>query len=48
MNLKETLADPKHPDYKEIKRWLGLGKHDQWDADAFDIKATNERLRSLA
>jgi hypothetical protein len=37
--LKETLADKKHPEHKELKEWLGLRPRDNWDAAAFDIEA---------
>jgi len=45
-NLLDILSDPKHPEYKEMKKWLGLGKNDQWDVNAFNIDEVNERLRS--
>jgi Plasmid pRiA4b ORF-3-like protein len=47
LNLLETLADPKHPDYKEIRKWLGLGKDKQWDVNAFDIQVANDRIHSI-
>src|SRR5437588_758670 len=33
LNLKETLANPKHPDYKDTREWLGLGKGEQLDIE---------------
>ena len=47
MNLLEVLANPKHPDHKEMREWLGLAKGEQWDANAFDIEAVNEELRTM-
>ena len=29
--ILEILADPKHKDYKNIRRWLGLKGKDTWD-----------------
>jgi hypothetical protein len=43
-NLLEILSDPKNPQHKEMKSWLGLGKNEQWDVNAFDITAINEVL----
>ena len=37
--LKETLADKKHPEHKEMKEWLCLRPRDNWDATAFDLEA---------
>jgi hypothetical protein len=47
LNLLETLNDPKHPEHKEIRKWLGLGKNQQWDVNAFDLEAVNELLFNL-
>lgn len=43
-NLLEILGDPKHREHKEMKKWLGLGKNDNWDVNAFNIDEINERL----
>lgn len=40
--LKETLADKKHPEHKEMKEWLGLRPRENWDAAAFDLAAHQE------
>jgi hypothetical protein len=39
--LLEALADPKHPDHKELKRWLGK----KFDPEAFDLEKINKRLK---
>ncbi|HEX8019071.1 plasmid pRiA4b ORF-3 family protein [Mucilaginibacter sp.] len=44
-NLIEILSDPKNPEYKEMKSWLGLGKNEQWDVSAFDIEVVNEEIK---
>jgi hypothetical protein len=36
--LKEVLADPKHPEHREMKEWLGLSPRQKWDPAAFDLK----------
>ncbi len=45
-NLIEILSNPKDLEYKEMKRWLGLKKDEQWDVNAFDIIAVNEKLKT--
>lgn len=42
--LKETLADKKHPEHKEMKEWLGLRPRDNWDAAAFDLEAHRQMI----
>ena len=43
--LLETLNDPANPDHKETRKWLGLSKGQQWDVNAFDLNAVNDRLK---
>jgi len=43
-SLKETLADKKHPDHKEMKAWMGLRPRQNWDAAAFDLEAFQQFL----
>lgn len=38
--LLEALADPAHEDREHLLEWVGVS----WDAEAFDIDATNELL----
>lgn len=38
--LLEILADPRHPEHDEMLEWL----EDDFDAEAFDITATNREL----
>ncbi|MCE5331826.1 MAG: plasmid pRiA4b ORF-3 family protein [Bacteroidales bacterium] len=42
--LKETLANKKHPDHKEMKEWLGMRPKDNWDAAAFDLEAHQQGI----
>jgi hypothetical protein len=46
-NLKAILDDPKDPEHKEMKEWLGLGKKQKWDAEAFDIEAAKKRVAKV-
>lgn len=36
----EILKDPKHPEYKDLKRWLGRG----YDPEKFNIEKVNKEL----
>ena len=37
----EAMADPKHPDHADMADWID----GDWDAEAFDTKAINRRLK---
>ena len=41
--LLNSLVNPKHPEHKSIKEWLGR----PFDAEAFDVAGTNRWLRKL-
>ena len=43
--MKKVMADPKHPDYKSYRKWLGLKRGEQYDPDAFSVGAANSALR---
>lgn len=43
--LKEILANPKHPEYKETRKWLGLKKNDTFPIDECDTKLINSMLK---
>lgn len=43
--LKEILSDRKHPEYKEMKQWLGLRPKQDWDADFFDLEQQQKEVR---
>jgi hypothetical protein len=43
MNL-EILADPSHEEHEEISEWMG----GEWDAEKFDLKEVNRRLRAVS
>lgn len=40
-NLLTILDDPKHPEHKEMKRWVGRG----FDPEFFDLKRVNRDLK---
>lgn len=46
-SLKEAMANPKHPEHKELKNWLGLKKDETWDPTFFDLQGIQEALRQL-
>lgn len=43
-NLKEILANNKHPEHNEMKEWSGLGPKEKWDAEAFDLEKTKKSV----
>lgn len=42
-DLLESLADPKHPEHRNMKKWLGR----RFDPEAFDLGRINLSLRGL-
>jgi hypothetical protein len=46
-NLKQILANPKHPEYEFMKDWLGLEPDEEWDAEYFDLEDTQEAVRDI-
>lgn len=45
--LKQTLANPKHPEYEDMREWLGLEPGEKWDADAFDLAKAQKRVKAI-
>ena len=45
--LIETVSNPKHPEYKDMREWLGMEEGDVWDAGAFDMVEVNEVLEQI-
>lgn len=43
-SLLEALADPAHPEHRELKRWVPRG----FDAEKFDLAAVNKKLATLS
>jgi hypothetical protein len=46
-NLKSILENPKHPEYADMKEWLGLPKNKKWNANAFNLKKANLTVNSI-
>lgn len=46
-NLIEVLSNPKHPEHRETKEWLGLGPKDKWNEEEFDLEATIKKVRKV-
>jgi hypothetical protein len=42
--LKETMADPKSAEHKEMLEWLGIGSASEFDTSSFDLKGAQERM----
>ncbi|WP_297338472.1 plasmid pRiA4b ORF-3 family protein [Algoriphagus sp.] len=42
--LKSILENPKHPDHRDTKEWLGLKARDQWDVNWFDLEETKHAV----
>jgi hypothetical protein len=45
--MVEAINDPKHPQHKEYREWLGMKRREKWDLNAFDLEKTNEMLREV-
>ncbi len=41
--LLETLSNPKHPEHKDMKEWIG----GEFDPDSFDVETVNKRLAAF-
>ena len=46
-NLKEILANPKHPEYYEMRDWLNLGPRQKWNPASFDLKKTKAAVKRV-
>lgn len=46
-DFKKIMANPKHPEYKEMKEWLGLSKNAKWNPAAFNLAAANKAVQSI-
>lgn len=45
MELRDILADPKHPQHKEMRRWLNMKKNETFDPERFDLKQLNLNMQ---
>jgi Plasmid pRiA4b ORF-3-like protein len=45
--LIETVSDPKHREYEDLREWLDMEEGDVWDAAQFDMVAVNEKLKKF-
>ena len=41
-NMVKNANDPEHPEYEEIREWLGLDEGEEWDLNYFDKDEVNE------
>lgn len=46
--MKVILKDPKHPEYKEMREWLGLIKKETWETDNFNRLQTSKWLQRFS
>lgn len=46
--MKDILKDPKNPEYKEMRVWLGLIKKETWEEDNFDRRQTSKWVRRFS
>lgn len=46
-NLKEILADKKHPEYEEYAEWMGLENGELWDVNEFDLEEIKNDLKDV-
>lgn len=45
--LKAKLSDPKHPEHKDMKEWLGLSKNQKWDPSLFDLESVKDAVKKV-
>ncbi|MDO8896704.1 MAG: plasmid pRiA4b ORF-3 family protein, partial [Bacteroidales bacterium] len=45
--IKQILADKKHPEHKEYYSWLGLEENEVWDPDAFNLEETQSMVEDV-
>lgn len=44
LSILEILTGPKNNEQREFRKWLGLGKGDEWDVNYFDIEVANDEI----
>jgi hypothetical protein len=45
--LLDALADPRHPDHQDLRRWLGLEQGTDFDPARFDPADANQRINTV-
>ena len=45
--LLETLADPTHEEYEDMREWLGLEDDDVFDPTFFDLEEANDDIAGM-
>lgn len=45
--MVDAINNPKHPEHKEYREWLGMKRGEKWDLNHFDLEGTNEVLREV-
>ncbi len=43
-SIVESINDPKSPDHRDAREWLGLKKGERWDVEAFDAEECRRRV----
>lgn len=46
-NLMQALNDPKNPDHKEARKWVGLKRGENWDLNAYYQSDINDELADM-
>lgn len=46
-NLKTIINDPKHPEYEEMKEWIGLSETQIWDASQFSLERAHRVVQKM-
>ena len=47
-DMKNILNNPKHPEYKEMRTWLGLIKKETWETDNFNRRQISKWLQRFS
>jgi len=46
-DILEIIKNPKHPEYKDTRKWIGLAKNETFDPEFFDIEEANRCLSKI-
>ncbi len=42
--MVDAINDPKNPEHKDMRDWLGMKKNEDWDVNEFSVEEANQRM----